>query len=545
MVLRVIRMKKSNKILVNLILLVSSLFFCLAINSTSTVSVNNLPPTEDQYKKDYISHDPIIITSDDNFSDYGFLGTGTEANPYRIDDLHIQDIDAYGIYIKSVTMHFVITNCLIEDVSTGIHLYGISWNSCRVEHNIITGVDKGIHVYSVTNGTIFDNTIEADYTGIEIESAGYLAIINNTISDTIWQGIDIDNDAGTIITGNNFYNSGITVGLFSKSFFDTFTIEDNFVNDKPLGFFRNQDDLVISAINDYGALILYNCHRAAISNQDLSYCTIGVLAYECNSMTIYDCDFEHNYAGIEIDYSDDLYVHNSRFKHTTQGQAIKTYDCNNGYFFNNYFEDVFAFKVEIGHNTEIIQNDFYDVAQTLFAQFIYNLTFNENSVLESDWGVQIYSGDLIEIYDNIFYRCYIGVALDESYNAIILHNLFQEHISVAIRIEHTSGNCTIYHNTFVDNDQVGYYHAQVYDNGTNDMWYNDTLLEGNYWDDWTSGPYDILGDAGYQDLFPLSNPTKTPFIPEFDKSLMASFIILPILVCIPYFIIRRKKRKTN
>ncbi|NPD89485.1 MAG: hypothetical protein HGN29_12265 [Asgard group archaeon] len=538
-------MSKSKKYLINLALLISSIFFILAILNSTIVSTGEIRSEDKQINPNYTSHAPIEIISDDNFTDYGFPGEGTDTNPYRIENLYIQAEVAYGINIKFVRMHFVVQNCLIEDVSTGINLYGISWNSCRIEHNIMTQVSKGIHVYSVTNGTIFHNTIEAEYTGVDIESAGYLAIINNTISDTMWSGINIDGDAGTIITGNKFYNSGIMVSTSLMSSLDTYTIENNLVNDKPVGYFKNQDDLDLTTLNYYGQIILYNCQRVTISNQDLRYSTIGVLAYQCNNMVIYDCDFGYNYASILMDSSDYLYVHNCEFKHNPQWEALRLIYCDNCLLYENDFEDCYAFYIFYADNITIRGNYFYDVGNAMYLCGLSYITVYENLVIESNCGVQTSFVDFVEIYDNKFYQNYYGVELTDSNNATIYSNLFQESSAVAIELEDSTENCTIYHNTFVDNVLMGFYSSQAYDNGINNIWYNKTLQEGNYWDDWTSGPYDIDGDAGYQDLYPLSSPTITPFIPEYNNSFMASFIIIPILVFIPSFIQRRKKRKLS
>ena len=262
-------MNKSKKLVIFLIFLISSLFFCITDSNPSLVADGNITSEDKEYTLNYTPHAPIEITSDDNFTDYGFPGEGTDINPFRIEYLHIQAEVLYGIYIEYVTAHFVIQDCLIEDPSYGIYLYGISWNSCRIDHNVINNVYTGIYVYSVHNGTFFDNTINAKTMGINIASGGYLAVINNTISNSEVRGIFIDSHAGTIITGNKFYGCGIMLGTFSLDAFATFIIENNLVNDKALGYFINQDDLIISSSNYYGQLLLYNCDRAIIRNQDL------------------------------------------------------------------------------------------------------------------------------------------------------------------------------------------------------------------------------------------------------------------------------------
>ncbi|MBY9001563.1 MAG: right-handed parallel beta-helix repeat-containing protein [Candidatus Heimdallarchaeota archaeon] len=538
-------MSKLNKNLIKSVLFISSLLLCLAIFNTTTTSIAEIPSANNPINLNYVTHDPIEITSDDNFTDYGFPGEGTEINPYRIENLHIKAEVSFAIIVQVVTMNFVIQNCLIEDTSTAIFLYGLSWNSCRVEHNILTNVDTGIFVYSVLNGTILNNTIEADYTGIEVETAVDLAIVNNTIYATHWYGIVFGTDADTIITGNKFYGSGIAFGLFTLPYFDTFTIEDNLVNDKTLGYFVHQNDLDISTTDYYGQLLLYDCDRAIIRNQDLRNTTFGIQAYQCNNMTIYDSKFGYNFASIKIDYSDRLYVHNCEFKHNPQWEALRLHSCDNGYFFDNYFEDTVGFHIQGGLNVTLRGNDFVDVSLAFYLDSITHSTVYENYIFESSSGLWIYYGEFIEVYDNIFYQSISGIDVDFNNDITIHDNLFQELEISAIRLNNETENCTIYHNTFVNNNLLNYYASQAYDKGTNNLWYNETLQQGNYWSDWTSGPYDIDGDSGSQDLYPLSSPTITPFIAEYHSFYASSYIMVPILVCIIYLVKRKKKREIN
>jgi nitrous oxidase accessory protein NosD len=79
---------------------------------------------------------------------------------------------------------------------------------------------------------------------------------------------------------------------------------------------------------------------------------------------------------------------------------------------------------------------------------------------------------------------------------------------------------TIYHNNIINN--VG----NAYDNGTN-VWYNITLNEGNYWDDYTGidANHDGIGDTPYnipggsnQDLYPFMEPNGWLKEPEFQRA---------------------------
>ncbi|MCG3222312.1 MAG: hypothetical protein H7641_13110, partial [Candidatus Heimdallarchaeota archaeon] len=68
----------------------------------------NLIPSED-YQNSSMKlklntlHEPIFISNDGNFTDYGFPGSGSKANPYRIENLNITTDFSNGITINSTS----------------------------------------------------------------------------------------------------------------------------------------------------------------------------------------------------------------------------------------------------------------------------------------------------------------------------------------------------------------------------------------------------------------------------------------------------------
>ena len=75
-----------------LLLVVSGAMFVLQTPLTSTdISkgpIEGLEP-QDSFISSYTPHDPITIISNANFSDYGFPGSGTQEDPYRIEGYNI------------------------------------------------------------------------------------------------------------------------------------------------------------------------------------------------------------------------------------------------------------------------------------------------------------------------------------------------------------------------------------------------------------------------------------------------------------------------
>ena len=71
----------------------------------------------------------------------------------------------------------------------------------------------------------------------------------------------------------------------------------------------------------------------------------------------------------------------------------------------------------------------------------------------------------------------------------------------------SNGGIIIHHNALIDNYLDGT--SQARDSSELDdienIWYDEILLEGNYWSDWVSGVYYIDGSAGSVDPYPLSS----------------------------------------
>ena len=71
-----------------------------------------------------ISSGPIRITHDDNFTDYGFEGTGNETDPFIIENLSINTASDYGIYVTATTKHYRYTKTCLRPLvqSQNAHL---------------------------------------------------------------------------------------------------------------------------------------------------------------------------------------------------------------------------------------------------------------------------------------------------------------------------------------------------------------------------------------------------------------------------------------
>ncbi|MFX0053171.1 MAG: nitrous oxide reductase family maturation protein NosD [Candidatus Hermodarchaeota archaeon] len=106
-----------------------------------------------------------------------------------------------------------------------------------------------------------------------------------------------------------------------------------------------------------------------------------------------------------------------------------------------------------------------------------------------------------------------GIRLEHSFrgssdNNSIVWNTLARNGAYGIALSEESANNVILHNNFITNGQNT---SQACDNGTNNQWYDETVLEGNHWSDYTgTGNYSIAGSAGAMDPYPLLSPLPIP-----------------------------------
>jgi len=166
---------------------------------------------------DYEVHDPILITSDDDFETQGWPGNGSIIDPYVIEGLWIERV--YGvrsIVVSSTTVDFIIRNCYIEPDTYGIQLglTGSVEGSILIQNNTVNGDGDGVGISlgGVINATIIQNIVYDCYAGISVsnhistETANHV-IDNNTCFDNSLYGIWC-NSPDTMIGNNTCYNNG-------------------------------------------------------------------------------------------------------------------------------------------------------------------------------------------------------------------------------------------------------------------------------------------------------------------------------------------------
>ncbi|TES83550.1 MAG: hypothetical protein E3J91_02525 [Hadesarchaea archaeon] len=140
-------------------------------------------------------HAPIYIEGDGSFTPTNGVnggGSGTQLDPYIIENFIIDASSAYGIHIENTTKYFVIRNSLVEN--GGGSYYGIYLDNVingKIENNTCENNNEGIYLSYSDNCTIDNNTCENNYHGISLWSSSDNNILDNNTCGNNYYGIHL------------------------------------------------------------------------------------------------------------------------------------------------------------------------------------------------------------------------------------------------------------------------------------------------------------------------------------------------------------------
>jgi parallel beta-helix repeat protein len=400
----------------------------------------------------------IEIRSDEDFEKYGFPGSGTEQDPYRIENYTIQTSNSWAISICDVSKHFRIWNNVLDVERIGIYICNVEPNITQILSNIIFGGDNGgIIINNVDGGIISDNTCYDNFQGINLENSAnwqlrnntlknnrlygvyiidslQIIIENNTLSHNAYSGgsyynigVLLERSPNVTIQFNSFKNHGLTFSLSNLNQYSSIIVENNTVNDLELGYFFNYNDKIINNPK-YGQILLINCSNVNITNQFINHTGIGLDIDFCNNCSIYENNFCHNrLRGISLYKTNDITLCNNTFYKNMYGIGI--WHSNNTMIKNCFFESNNRGCYSGGSDCSVFNCEFYNNNlgyhannfQIILEDIINSSIFDGNFI-----GIELYGANgnikYNEFYNND-YGCYIVDSDYELFSNIFANNI--------------------------------------------------------------------------------------------------------------------------
>ncbi len=471
----------------------------------------------------YTPHDPIEIDGDLDFAyqalSEGWLGNGTEEDPYIIEGYEIDlvrgiGIEYYGIHIEDTDVHFIINNTRIigEDQSSGIYLN------------------------YVKNGTLKDCVFENGNRGIYLWDTHRIVVSNNTLNNCnmdLWFSSDGTFSQNVFTNGGFGYLNSLAEGP------DTNDIDiSNLVNGRSVYFLKNQNGGVVP--EDAGQIILINCTNFNLENRRIKNTSTGIILSYSSHNTIKANRIENcSEAGIHLRRSSENELIYNQISNCKSGIYFFDSD-NNSIEYNNISICSWGIHLDHSNSNHIYGNNASSnlvtgiCCRSSTGQFVNHENTIINNIITNNiaWGIELINSERIYILGNNISNNFIGI----QFNSV--------------------DSSVIHHNNFINNS-FRYFVGEL---GTN-TW-RSSHLRGNYWSDYQGrdNTGDGIGDTNLPhqgvDYHPLMEPAQPgdyiepDFVEEEDISepddtaaCILSMILFLIIITILILILTRLERR--
>ncbi len=347
------------------------------------------------------------------------------------------------------------------------------------------------------------------------------------LGNNLYVGGDGPNNYTHIQDAINNASDGDTIFVYSGIY------HENIIIDKSINLIGEDRNTTVIEGNDHDVVFI-TANKVNISGFTIRQCkkdnkreTVRILLVKVsniricknsiinNDMGIYgeeikDVEITDNIAsfngidGINIFQSKNVIIENNVVINNSGG--IYVFYSNNILIKGNVVEDSFETNIILDNtNNSIVEG---------------------NIVNKSNGGIRLIHSNNNKILNNMASQNFLdGIVIHrESNENIVIGNTLIKNC-YGIRIDKSKEN-TIYHNNLIENIKNGY------DTGDN-TWYNETIMEGNYWDDFDSpeegaydndsdgivdSPYSVPG-GNNKDMYPLIEPYYADSFPPFIEIL--------------------------
>lgn len=445
------------------------LFLAISLHSTdSTTSyMVDLEHNSVYVIADLEYHDPIVISSDNDFNLQGWPGDGSEGNPYLIDGLEIHTTDT-SIRIEDVRVHFKINGCLLT--GSGLHsgkgIYLENTTNGIVDSSRTDFKQMGVWIKDSANCTVSRCVFENGDYGVIVQYSENITIHDNAMGGIRSYGIDfyfVDNSKVT----ENMINGGGESGIYLYES-DNCYVGTNLVSNSGFGAYEEElyptgfginlgncfndtvHDNIIHDVRDVGIWV------ASAPNSTITNNTVwGCGRYDVGSGSK-DCNFFYNEfeKGMRLDSISVTQWQLNMIGNTVDGKPL-------GYFRNEL--GIVINMTEYGQiilvscaDVTLLDGNFTNCAVALQMGDCTNCTVTEFNVSDSYCGVSFHQSiDCKMLNASITNITLFGADLENADFTSFAHNWFKN-CTYGIRI-FNSDSCNITSNNFLDNHKAGAY----------------------------------------------------------------------------------------
>lgn len=401
----------------------------------------------------------------------------------------------------------------------GISLLKSSNNNRIINNTVSCNSQSGIALVNSNNNEIQGNTANSSekFIGILLQISNNNIVANNIASNNKQIGIALFDSHDNTVKGN-IANSNEQLDGIQLQSSDNNTITDNNVsNNTQRGIFldsSNNNSIVGNTANSnkqyHGITCLESSSNNIIVSNTASNNKGGGIFFDLYSSSnlINGNIANSNYYGIDIESSNNI-ISNNEMSHNLNGLFLSM--SNNNAICSNIIYSNTKDGIYLRGQRNIVFNNIINSNGFGISLVSGNNTIM-NNIISSNRGRGLdllYTGETKILNNLIDYNLGEGIYSINSSSITISGNTINSNYVSGLEIDANSNSYEIYHNNIVNND--------VDDGGYSNIWYNESLKEGNYWSDY-DGADDGSGTSKHDIARDGIGDTKLPY-PEQDHDL--------------------------
>jgi parallel beta-helix repeat protein len=409
------------------------------------------------------SHPQIEINGDADFTLQGWPGSGTQIDPFRIENLIFNPLNFHDdcIKIQNTTVHFIIQNCTFR-TSSGWYYAGILFDNTTnaiIRNNTLSS-GYGIELLNANWNEILNNTLDGNRVSVVLSNSSYNTIKFNNGSGTygievsyrsisnlihmnsleyVRAGISIEEFEGTVVTNNSFMNTGFSIYTLQSPFpeLNQSHFQGNTLKSKPIIFLLDQDSSALPM--DAGQLFLFNCSNTEMSDNIMTGGPQTIAFYLSENITIQNNEFlgtEGQVPGFIILNCETIQICNNTFYKIN---VFYLKECKTCQLRNNSFLGVDIYGgisirdsqfCTISENNHIViyveRTDTISVTQNLCESKLNPASYFTK-------GIWIKESNNVRIQNNTCTNCRFGIYCENGMNIIINNTCFENWYGIYVR----------------------------------------------------------------------------------------------------------------
>jgi parallel beta-helix repeat protein len=394
-----------------------------------------------------------------------------------------------GIQLSSAKETMIANLQIIGNYGYGIH--SIHSVNSIISDNVIMNNDDGIRLYNVSYPILSNNIIEnnSDY-GINIECSSDVSIRKNIIINNS-AGINLIETTNMSMYDNELILNGLTICCEDLDQWISYTIEDNFVNNQPLRFYKQMTHIDIPL--DTAQVILVDCQQITMENLALNHVDQGIQLAYSSECTIIDCTLH----GIQLIDSKNNIIEGNTLSESATGIRL-CISSNQNIISNNIITHHEQYGIYLSHSQDnIISSNKINNNNIGVHLYYSNKNRISKNIIESNsyYGIKLQKSSKNSILNNQIIKNEIGVDVSQSSdkNNIVDNNINKNNNGIDIS---SSKKNSIRKNNFINNQKSAFITITI-DKTNFERWrpiQDRNTFHKNYWGRIRFSPKPIIGE---------------------------------------------------